>query len=605
MAVSIDEIFKKTIEATEKIIYEKLENYFPKELLEFEECYISGSFLAFYIGENWRKFNNVYEPIIACFGNKDMFIVYDDFFNKQWWIEHPDRIFGENSVYDFPKDIDIYVKNPLEFLNKFNRLLYKKTDIITTTFDNPKNIIENFDSTLVQCYYYGKEKKLTWTKEFEHDLKNGYFRFCSKPSLKRYDKLLYRAKHWFNCEHQTFLLTKSLEPSVEYTFYPSQVTCRYGVQRYETFWGKIPCISKCGNTLNKLTRYSPKHTFICDDCKVMCGNIFNSTSFNMSGKNVLIIGGRRGFGECLANIVSKYGPRSLVVTSRTASNANTCNPDYKILEYDVTNDYVPHKVRTIMKFADIIIFNAWVPNDKEKFNSGNAVINIGVINDNIKFVNGFIRFLYTLKDIRRYYKKRTTFIWLDSDESKYENKFKNGKHIGSNCLKSCGKQVLWTNSEKFGTYGINIIMFDPGYLGYKTSIMSKEEEFYYNELQTIVAKTLLWMVATQCTNESLYYINRTYDDSKPLYPQLCYEVSFYAAMKHFLQCKKPSIKDILEKEIHPLTVIRFNIGNWKSRWEVLPVTNVSITRKKSYSHILHFIANIFYRGFRYVLHTGI
>jgi len=249
--------------------------------------------------------------------------------------------------------------------------------------------------------------------------------------------------------------------------------------------------------------------------------ILNNTEYNFENDNVLIIGARIGFGNYIINEFSKLNCKSLTGTSRShfdSINFDTCIYDILIKpSVDFQNN---------LEKANIIIFNAWIDIN---INYWNRIFNndIDLNNKCLKILSGFVKFLEILIEIKFNKNEETILIWIDADESKYKEKLKSGKHLEYNCLKSSGKQALWTLSEKLASCGIKIIMYDPGWIGYNIKTENHKELYY------LVSKTLIWLISKQGTSESTYFIRKVDNELIPMYPDICKEYTFYNLAQNF------------------------------------------------------------------------
>lgn len=501
------EDLETAINLAENKIKLKLKLIFSENLLNHREFYVSGSLVSYMIAKQLynitekKKFNN----------------------------------YGEK-----PNDLDIYSQNPLFLMFQFGSEL-TGYDVVPSIFKNIHEVIDYYDSTLVQAAFHVKTSKIIYTDRFFEDVLKKRFHFLKKPNSSRQDKLCLRAQIWFQGEHQIYPdVIKSYKKPFKTSFQTlSWQDQKYGIQKYSEFFGGRPCVAYCGNKLNLLENYPPPYAFICDECVNNIQNVLNSTNYaEISESNIVVIGGRTGFGNYIVKNLLPLHPLSLTATSRVKFEME----GVKTLQYDFIDGKISDELRDTFKNAHIMIVNGWTNIEKNYWHSLSITDGIECFNKNSKYIPGFMKFINLLIEIKREnlgLSQHTTLVCIDADESHYKDKLKNGKHVGYNCVKSGQIQTLWTYSEVLGSLGVTSIIYNPNWINYNPKTPQ------HVSLYDIASRLIFLVIRWGGTVKSLYFIKKSHN-ALPLYPGICQEISFYSIVQSLHKQKRPTVENLLD-----------------------------------------------------------
>ena len=66
-------------------------------------------------------------------------------------------------------------------------------------------------------------------------------------------------------------------------------------------------------------------------------------------------------------------------------------------------------------------------------------------------------------------------IFMDANESRFDGKLSDGKHLELNMAKTATKQIFYTNANLLASLGVITICYDPGWLSYHGISVDKIE----------------------------------------------------------------------------------------------------------------------------------
>ena len=415
--------------------------------------------------------------------------------------------FDKNKVLDVIGDIDIYtinsellyvlihncVSDGIIVIKKRSKFVISakfgniNLQFITSYFDNfSKEVLDQYDSDLVKIGYHLASDTYIYTDDYKNGLKNKKFNIIKKSNNEdRINKLISRITNWYNfdfcikeCEKDIFnfaaynadecLLAAPLNDKTLFNYY-------YSSKYLQTLNFKFICIfckkqiSKyliCRKCIKIIYKYSEHN-----DC-IYCGLIYlhysvelkANNNHNITQKNIFILGGASGIGETMANRLMNLNNN---VYRTTASKYKArYNKDMHHLDlYDI-------KYSIDFNRFDIIILNAFktVSSSDNSWNLSLLEFDEDVLKDRIDCnVTGYVKLLQQIikcKINNNCRNEPTILVFMDANESKYEDKMADGKHLEINMVKSAVKQIFYTNSNLLASLNTITICYDPGWISY-------------------------------------------------------------------------------------------------------------------------------------------
>jgi hypothetical protein len=183
---------------------------------------------------------------------------------------------------------------------------------------------------------------------------------------------------------------------------------------------------------------------------------------------MVVFGGVNGFGNIIANQAVSMG----IDVSRT-----TRNPKFKSqFKFDLTTGKISSQLMTEILNADCVVFNAYqtLENDHSIWTTKINTFDEELALERFK-VNcvGYIKILQQIINARKAYisnpsnkVKDIVFVCMDANESLFEGKLQDGKHIELNMAKTAWKQIFYTNAQVLASIGIITVFIDPSWLSY-------------------------------------------------------------------------------------------------------------------------------------------
>ena len=196
--------------------------------------------------------------------------------------------------------------------------------------------------------------------------------------------------------------------------------------------------------------------------------------------------------------------------------------------FDLTHE-MSDELKNKMKETNCIIFNAYqtLEGDHDIWNTSLETFDEKLALERFT-VNcfGYVKILQQLIKIRKEMIKEKIklqdmiVIFMDANESKFDKKLQDGKHLELNMAKTACKQIFYTNAQILAEVGIISICYDPGWLSYHgisvSKIQSKSKFLIPPELS---AKGLLCYIQSIELGE--HYKNKMY----------IHDMSFYNLLK--------------------------------------------------------------------------
>ncbi len=378
-------------------------------------------------------------------------------------------------------DIDLYTTNYVKTLHNFSKYLGNKItnikrtgvnvtflikdipiQIVTSEFNSfYDDVLGNYDCTLVAVGFYPFEDKLIIHKNFLDGLENKNF-VChyEKSNPKRIEKLTDRAKNWYGSNLQIFKQTDDTDFRPYYkgscTIESLQdiVSPPHYVQLY---YNKFNCIH-CDMEQDRL---------LCEHCT-------DSIEFELykknktRGKKITVLGGVNGLGNIIKDIANNFN-NEVYVTSR--------NPpiDAKNTFKFVLGEPVSNELMECIMTSDIVVLNAYSTLDGD---DSIWLTTLDTFDENLavnKFMMntiGYVRFLKEFVSKRKEYIKLNNLnhdvlmVFMDANESMFEGKLMDGKHLELNLAKTATKQIFYTNANLLASLGVLTISYNPGWLSW-------------------------------------------------------------------------------------------------------------------------------------------
>ena len=413
-------------------------------------------------------------------------------------------------------DIDIYTTNcPLLFrnLNKsFNLTNLVKTgvnvkfninqcdipiQIITSSFDNFKDeVLDEYDCGMVSVGFHPHTSKFIIHNRFIEQMEKKQFEVIyERTNPSRVQKLTLRAKELF----ETDLIEIKLDSS----------TCT----DYRPYWKNKQIINSINDTMPSppyTQLYANKYHcmgcgekqgyLICNICQYRIGLNFTQTAksnnFVNRYKRVVVFGGLNGLGKIIADEIIEIGEMNIQVNRTGRSGGKETNTYQFDLEkyarkYELvtkiknsTNKKINLQNKTkiinselLKKIleADLVIFNAYqtLEGDQTIWNTNLDTFDPELSEKRFK-INcwGYTGLIQEILEERKDYVSKNVniqdqvFVWIDANESRFEGKLSDGKHLELNMAKTACKQIFYTNANIMAGLGIVFVCWDCGWCSF-------------------------------------------------------------------------------------------------------------------------------------------
>jgi len=134
--------------------------------------------------------------------------------------------------------------------------------------------------------------------------------------------------------------------------------------------------------------------------------------------------------------------------------------------------------------SDIVILNAYstLENDEKIWTT-----TIDTFNEKLALEKFMINSIGYAKFLKEFVAKRKEqintsnltnniqLVFMDANESKFEGKLSDGKHLELNMAKTATKQIFYTNANLLASLGVLTMCYDPGWLSYHGISVDKIE----------------------------------------------------------------------------------------------------------------------------------
>ena len=454
-------------------------------LKDDKNIYIGGS-LPFMCLSN--KINNINEIIV---GDIDIYTMNCPLLfrniNKRYIISNIIKT-GVNVKFN----IDIDTKNE----NKNTSQL--SIQIITSSFENFKSeVLDEYDCGMVAVGFHPHTSEFIIHSRFLDQYEKKRFEVIherSNPS--RILKLTERAKKLFDADMVEIKLNENSD--------------------YRPYWKNkevIKCLNDVMPSPPYIQMYASKYHcmncekkqeyLICAQCQLKIKSSFVITiktkNFISKYKKVVVFGGLNGLGKIMADEIIKIGENQieLIRTGRNGGMETNTYPfdlqDYLLklkpgdtLVENIKISKITNSNKSILSDelidkivnADLIIFNSYqtLEGDQSIWNTNINTFNAHLSEKRFK-INcwGYVGlFQEILKERKKFIEGRKStepiqdqlFVWIDANESRFESKLSDGKHLELNMAKTACKQIFYTNANIMAGLGILFLCYDCGWCSY-------------------------------------------------------------------------------------------------------------------------------------------
>ena len=364
--------------------------------------------------------------------------------------------------------------------------------IITSPFENfETEVLDEYDCGMVAVGFHPHSSQFVIHPRFISQFEKGIFEVIherSNPSrvkklteraYKLFDAKLIEIKLYSNSDYRPYWKNKQdidclndVLPSPPYT------------QLYANKYYCLGCKEK-------------QDYLICKFCQIRMENYFISTiksnNFDSKYKRIVVFGGLNGLGKIMADEIIEITSNSvnLIRTGRNGGKEKNTFPfdltDY-IEKLKPGDDLVeelknkksilePELIDKIIK-ADLVIFNSYQTLEGDQtiwntsINSFNAELSEKRFKINCWGYVGLIQEI--LNERKKYIQSRLKFepiqdqifVWIDANESRFDGKLSDGKHLELNMAKTACKQIFYTNANVMAGLGILFLCYDCGWCSY-------------------------------------------------------------------------------------------------------------------------------------------
>ncbi len=411
-------------------------------------------------------------------------------------------------------DIDIYTKNcPLLFRNinkcfKISNIVKTgvnvkfeigSTDlpiqIITSSFDDFNlEVLDEYDCGMVAVGFHPFTSQFIISNRFIEQLESKQFVVIhERTNPSRVKKLKTRASELFNAK----LVEIRLDSTTDYRPYWKNKVC---VNTICDLMPSPPYTQLYANKYHCLGCKEKQKYLICNQCQLKLSEHFKSlieiNNFASKYKRVVVFGGLNGLGKIIADeiIIVSENSVELVRTGRAGgTNINTYPFDLEkyadkyqnsMSKYDFTGIKSSDKKSVIdsgllekILQADLVIFNAYqtLEGDQTIWNTNLDTFNPELSEKRFK-INcwGYTGLLQEILQARKKLISNEEndiiqdqiFVWIDANESRFDGKLSDGKHLELNMAKTACKQIFYTNANQMASMGILTLCWDCGWCSF-------------------------------------------------------------------------------------------------------------------------------------------
>ena len=407
---------------------------------------------------------------------------------------------SENSdeIYNDINDVDIYTTNTPMLLRDINKTFEpreiiktgvnvsfridhnkstensKRIQIITSPFENFKDeVLDGYDCDMISVGYHPFSDKFIIHERFMKAYENyNFIVYYERSNLNRIEKLTVRAKKYFE---SNITIVKET-PDVDYRPYWKNKKSLRSICDVDS---SPPYIQIYSNKYRCCVCKTISEYLVCKTCDKLITGYYQQNTFNkFPVEKMVVFGGVNGFGNIIANQAVSMG----ISVCRTTRNPKT-NSQFK---FDLTTGKINSQLMKEILDADCVVFNAYqtLENDHSIWTNNINTFDEKLALERFK-INcfGYVKILQQIIEARKEYLKGTfdnktytyvkhkkikdiVFVCMDANESKFEGKLQDGKHIELNMAKTAFKQIFYTNAQVLASLGILTIFACPSWLSY-------------------------------------------------------------------------------------------------------------------------------------------
>lgn len=456
---------------------------------------------------------------------------------------------NEKELLNTFNDIDLYTSNYPLLLRNINKKYTPKNiiksginltfeiegcskpiQIITSSFKLfYEEVLEHYDCDAVCVGYHPASRNFIIHSRFIKGLRNKKFIiYYERSNNYRIEKLRERSKKYFNTKVAVMkqLNNDNYRPYGNYYIPTKSIFEVNQAPPYiQTYCSKYNCC-----LCDKINEY-----LICNICNESIRFYYKKNKpKNFKLKRIVVFGGVNGLGKFIGDKAEEMK----IKTSRT-----TRNPKKGEYRFDLTNGKISERLMKRILRADCIIFNAYQTLENDQSIWTTEIQNFSTDLANQRFqINcfGYVKILQQIIEAKKKenIKKDTIFVCMDANESKFEGKLQDGKHLELNMAKTAFKQIFYTNGRLLASLGIITIFYDPGWLSYHGISVDK-----------IASKSQFLIPPDLCSQVLINYIKS--QNIEELYKQQRYvhDTDFYKCVKSLnLREYRKKIKTEVKKD---------------------------------------------------------
>ena len=377
------------------------------------------------------------------------------------------KVFGENIINIENKGINVNFN-----INVSETCKSVPIQLITSPFDSfCDEVLGEYDCDLVSVGYYPYKNEFIFNKRFTNGLQNRMFSVIyEKTYMSRLEKLILRAKYYFDSDIK--IVKENATGNYRPYWKGSKELCNVSEVQLSPPYIQIYC-----NKYKCLLCKKIQERLLCETCSDITNINLLKFPNNFKIKNLLVFGGVNGLGKIIGNVAEKID----INVFRTGRKV----PDSKqYFTFDLSTGNFSKELETQIEDSNCIIFNAYQTLEGE-----HSIWNTTIETFDKKLalerftVNcfGYVKILEQLIQIRKNMiakKKKVDdliIIFMDANESKFDGKLQDGKHLELNMAKTACKQIFYTNAQKLAGYGVISVCYDPGWLSYHGISVDKIE----------------------------------------------------------------------------------------------------------------------------------
>ena len=481
---------------------------------KYEHIYIGGSLPGLVLGSGYSK--NIYNEI----NDVDIYTT-----NSPMLLRDINKAFKPENIFKTGVNVSFKLKDDDNC---------KQIQIITSGFENFNNeVLDGYDCDMICVGYHPYSQQFIINDRFIKGYKDKKFiLYYERSNLNRIEKLTIRAKKYFN--YNVTIIKE--RPDVDYRPYWRNKNYLTNICDVDTSppYTQIYCSKYKCCVCKKITEY-----LVCKSCdKLITGYYQQNTFNNFPIENMVVFGGVNGFGNIIANQAVSMG----IDVSRTTRNPKTKSQ----FKFDLTTGKISSQLMTQILNADCVVFNAYqtLENDHSIWTTKINTFDKELALERFK-VNcfGYIKILQQIINARKTYISKPTnkvkdivFVCMDANESLFEGKLQDGKHIELNMAKTAWKQIFYTNAQVLASMGIITVFFNVNWLSY-----------HGISVDQIASKSKFLIPPYMCAKVIINYINSLNLDVMYSNKNYIHDMSFYQLIGS-LDLSKVNTDLIVEEE---------------------------------------------------------